>query len=246
MSQPTKKTEHTMKSKYIIVLAATLSPFFVACQSETIIAPSNVTSEGIHVSGTGQVSASPDIAYTQFGIQTFSDQLEEALNTNNNLMASINKALQNIGVNDTDIVTTQFNVNPQYDYKNDSRDLLGYWVNNQLRVTCRDLTKIGNLLQVAVDAGANTVNGIQFSIEDTERLRAQARSLAVADARQRAETLAKAADVKLGHAIDIRESSNNYPVYAKAEFDLAEGAVPIETGQLDVTISVQVLFSIRP
>ncbi|MEE3234601.1 MAG: SIMPL domain-containing protein [Candidatus Latescibacterota bacterium] len=235
-----------MKSQHIVLLAVTIFPFFVACQSETIVAPSNANSEGIHVSGTGQISASPDIAYAQLGIQTFSVQLDEALTANNKLMASINNALQNAGVSNTDIVTTQFNVNPQYDYEKDSRELLGYWVNNQIRVTCRELTKIGNLLQIAVDAGANTVNGIQFSIEDTEALRAQARSLAVADARQRAETLATAAGVKLGQAIDIRESSNDYPLYARAEFDLAQGAVPIESGQLDVTISVQVLFAINP
>ena len=66
-------------------------------------------------------------------------------------MISISNELKNNGINIEDIVTTQFNVNPQYDYKNDRRDLLGYWVNNQVRVTCRDLTNIGRILQVAVD-----------------------------------------------------------------------------------------------
>ena len=235
-----------MKSEYLTILAITLYISLIACQNETIIAPSNIASEGIHVSGTGQISASPDIAYAQLGIQTFSIQLDDALNTNNNLMISISNELKNNGINIEDIVTTQFNVNPQYDYKNDSRDLLGYWVNNQVRVTCRDLTNIGRILQVAVDAGANTINGIEFSIENTEELRTEARSLAVADARRRAETLASAAGVKLGRAIDIRESSNNYSIYARAEFDLEKGAVPIESGQLEVTTSVQVLFSINP
>ena len=97
-----------------------------------------------------------------------------------------------------------------------------------------------------MDAGANMVYDLRFTIDSRDALLSQARALAVADARQRAETLAKAAGVKLGKALNIRESSNTYPIYVRGAFDEAtESAVPIESGEVNLSVHVDILFDIR-
>jgi uncharacterized protein YggE len=222
-----------------------LSLGLLACQGDTIVSP-NAGSEGIHVSGQASVSATPDIAQTQLGVQTFAASVDKALQTNNTRMDAIVAALKAQGVADADLQTSNFNVQPQYDFEKETRDIVGYWVNNSLAVTLRDLDQVGTALQAALDAGANTVNDLRFTIDDGEALQSEARALAVADARQRAETLAAAAGVKLGAALDIRESSGSYPIFARGSFDEASGAaVPVQAGALDLTVYVEVLFAIR-
>ena len=137
-------------------------------------------------------------------------------------------------------------VNPQYDDEKETREIVGYWVDNRVRVTFRDLSALGNALQSGIDAGANTVYDLRFTIDNRDELLSQARTLAVADARQRAQTLAEAAGVKLGKALNIRESSSTYPTYARGAFDEAVGsAVPVESGEIDLSVYVDVLFDIR-
>ena len=188
----------------------------------------------------------PDIAQTQLGVQTFAAGVDEALQTNSARMDAIIAALKAQGIADADLQTSNFSVQPQYDFEKETRDIVGYWVNNSLAVTLRDLNQVGTALQAALDAGANTVNDLRFTIDNSEALQAEARALAVADARRRAETLAEAAGVKLGAALDIRESSNSYPIFARGSFDEASGAaVPVQAGELDLTVYVEVLFAIR-
>ena len=161
-------------------------------------------------------------------------------------MDAVIAALKAQGIADADIQTANFSVSPQYDFEKETRDIVGYWVDNRVRAAFRSLPKLGTALQAALDAGANTVYDLRFTMDDSESLLSEARALAVADARQRAQTLAEAAGVKLGKALDIRESSNSYPVYARGAFDEAAGsAVPVESGQLDLTVYVDVLFAIR-
>ncbi len=234
-----------MSPRILLPLLIMLSAALMACGSKAIIS-ADANSEGIHVSGQGSVSAAPDIALAQLGVQTFAADLEEALAANNRSMDAVIAALKAQGIADADIQTANFSVSPQYDFEKETRDIVGYWVDNRVRATFRSLPKLGTALQAALDAGANTVYDLRFTMADSESLLSEARALAVADARQRAQTLAEAAGVKLGKALDIRESSNSYPVYARGAFDEAAGsAVPVESGQLDLTVYVDVLFAIR-
>lgn len=234
-----------MSAHKIVLSIGLLSIGLLACQGDTVVSP-NSGSEGIHVSGQASVSASPDIAQAQLGVQTFAVSVDEALQTNNTRADAILAALKTQGIADADLQTANFSVQPQYDFEKETREIVGYWVNNTVAVTFRDLNQVGTALQAAIDAGANTVNSLRFTLDDSEALRADARALAVADARQRAETLAAAAGVKLGAALDIRESSGSYPIFARADFDEASGAaVPVQSGELDLTVQVEVLFAIR-
>ena len=234
-----------MNKRSVSYLCMLISTAMIACGHRDSVS-SNSGSEGIHVSGQGSVSAAPDIALAQLGVQTFAPEPEAAMTANSRSMNTVIGALKAQGIADDDIQTANFSVNPQYDYEKETREIVGYWVDNRVRVTFRDLSALGNALQSGIDAGANTVYDLRFTIDNRDALLSQARTLAVADARQRAQTLAEAAGVKLGKALNIRESSSTYPVYARGAFDEAVGsAVPVESGEVDLSVYVDVLFDIR-
>ena len=234
-----------MSHRSVLYLCMLISTAMIACGYRDSVS-SDSGSEGIHVSGQGSVSAAPDIARAQLGVQTFAPELEAAMTDNSRSMNTVTGALKAQGVADDDIQTANFSVNPQYDFERETREIVGYWVDNRVRVTFRDLSALGNALQAGLDAGANTVYDLRFTVDNRDALLSQARALAVADARQRAETLAKAAGVKLGKALNIHESSSTYPVYVRGAFDEAAGsAVPVESGEIDLRVYVDVLFDIR-
>ena len=234
-----------MTKRSILCLCMLISTAMIACEYRDSVS-SNSGSEGIHVSGQGSVSAAPDIALAQLGVQTFASKLEAAMTANSRSMNTVTNALKEQGITDEDIQTANFSVSPRYDFEKETQKIIGYWVDNRVRVTFRNLSRLGNALQAGIDAGANTVYDLRFTIDSRDALLSQARALAVSDARQRAETLAKAAGVKLGKALNIRESSNTYPIYARGAFDeVTELAVPIESGEINLTVYVDMLFDIR-
>jgi len=232
----------------VLILALVI---LAACgdSGDTIVSPAEVQNQ-IHVVGTATVKAAPDIAQTQLGVQTFSESLDEAMAENSTRAESVIAALKAGGVADRDIKTTSFHVYPQRDFrKEDSTgEIVGYWVNNTVAVTLRDLLRVGEMLQTAIDAGANSVNSLAFTLDDPDSLRQEARAQAVEDARQRAETLAAAAGVELGKPVRISEGSLGGPIYVRGTFDAAEAApssVPVEPGELEVAAQVEVVYEIR-
>ena len=216
---------------------------------DTIVSPADGGDNRIYVSGSATVKADPDIAQAQLGVQTFADSVGKAVAENNARSGAIQAALAAQGIAAKDMLTTGFNVYPQMDYEKDRAGVVvGYWTSNMLSVKIRNLAKVGDILQAGIDAGANNVSGLYFSLEDPDSLLQEARVQAVADARKRAESLVTAAGAKLGKVLSIRETSPWYgPVMARADFDKAEGAasVPVQPGELEVTGQVEVVFEIK-
>ena len=237
-----------MKKFGILLIVALVGLAGCGTDKETIIAPAEEQSQ-IHVTGQGMVRATPDIALTQLGVQTFSESLDEAMAENNSRSEGVIAALRGEGVADSDIKTTSFNVQPQRDFRKEDGigEIVGYWVNNTVAVTLRDLTRVGGVLQAAIDAGANNVNSLIFTLADSDSLRMQARVKAMEDARLRAETLAQAAGVELGKPVRIDDSSyGGGPILARASFDeAAGGAVPVAPGEMEITAQVAVVYEIR-
>ncbi len=237
-------------STIAIAAAALLLGLLSGCETgDTIIAPAEGGDDRIYVSGSATVSANPDIAQAQLGVQTFADSVAQAVAENNARSAAIQAAMAAQGIPAKDLHTTGFNVYPQMDYEKDRAGVVvGYWATNTLNVSMRDLAKVGEVLQAGIEAGANNVSGLYFSLEDPDSLLQEARVQAVADARQRAMALVEAAGAKLGRVLSIRETSPWYgPVMARAEFDKAAGAasVPVQPGELEVTGQVEVVFQIE-
>jgi hypothetical protein len=202
----------------------------------------------ISMTGHGEIRAVPDMAQISAGVTSTATTAAQALAANSSRMKSVFAALEKLGVPEKNIQTTGFFVSPQYTNgdNNNPRRLTGYQVSNEVSVRLDDVGKLGTALDALVTAGANQMNGISFSIHNTAPLLEKARTEAIADARTRAETYAKAAGVSLGPILSISEGGNEAPrpMYRMAA-PLAEARVPVAAGEQSVTADATVVWEIR-
>lgn len=204
----------------------------------------------ITLSGTGETTAAPDLARVTSGVQTEAKSAREALTANNRAMTAVIEGLKQAGIAAKDIQTSNFSVGPHYEYPQNARPVLvGYQVSNTVTVTVRDLAKIGETLDRIVTLGSNTINGIGFSIDDPEKLEDEARRLAIADARRKAELYAAAGGFKLGRVLTVVESSSGGPrppmPYMRTAKMEAADSVPIQGGEQSITVQVNVTWEIE-
>jgi len=209
----------------------------------------------ISIEGRGEVRAAPDMALINSGVTTQGATAREALDANTAAMAELIATLKESGIEARDIQTSGFSVNPNYVYS-DERDangytlppkINGYQVSNTVTVAVRDLADLGTILDQSVDVGANTINGVSFSVADPSELYNEARKAAFADARAKAELYATAASASLGELEAITESQGfdapqPYPMYARA--DVAAAPVPVEAGEMSFSITVNVQWEL--
>jgi uncharacterized protein len=203
----------------------------------------------ITVSGTGKVTLTPDIAYVSIGVQTQDASATTAMEANNTKAQAIIAAIKAAGVEDKDIQTTNFSIYPQQQYDKDG-NMTGilYVVNNTVYLTARDLTKLGGLLDATVQSGANTINSISFDVADKTAALSQARLAAVTDAAKQANELTSAAGVSLDDVQTISYYDTSAPItvqYARAAMDVAGGSVPIQSGSMDITTTVTIVYELK-
>lgn len=235
-------------------LSVLLITTLTACDPQIIspLVPSP-ESRSIHVTGSGSVTGEPDIATLYLGVSVEKKSVEAAREEAASAMTAVIESLKANNIAENDIQTENFSIYPQYDYTDEGRVLRGYRVNNTVNTTVRELESLSDIIDDAIGAGGDivVVNSIQFMIEDPTPLQAQARTLAVENAKAKARTLAEASDVTLGKPITISETTYTVgpPIaYAEsAEFaaDMARSATPIEAGELTVTINVTIVYEIE-
>ena len=160
---------------------------------------------GITAHGHGMMKVRPDLAYATVSVMTQSKDQAQSIADNSTSMKAVLAALKASGIVDKDIQTQFYTVEPQYDYRQSPAVLSGYQVTNALRVTFHDLAKIGIILDKASRAGATSVGGVAFDLADRHRIEGDALALAVADARSKADLMAGAAGVELGHIVSLSE-----------------------------------------
>ncbi len=205
----------------------------------------------ISVTGQGEVSGAPDMATINAGVQTRAPTVIEASRQNQAIVERLIGALETKGVERRDIQTADYSIWPQEQHDPSgagSQVITGYQVNNTVRVTVLELDRIGELLAAVTDAGANTVHGINFGIDDNAPLEARARAVAMDDARQRAEALAKLAGVELGDVLHISMSSGGFPGPMPMARMQAMDSAPepsIMGGELSISVQLQVTYAIR-
>jgi uncharacterized protein YggE len=205
---------------------------------------------GITVVGVGKAAGTPDVAHVSVGIETSAPTVQQAVDDNKGKMTALLETLKSLGVADKDIQTSNYSVYTQQGpvapgASSDSAPV-SYHVNNQVEVTVRDVSKLGDVLDKAVASGANNIYGVNFSVDDTSKLEANARAKAIADAKARAASLAQLAGVQLGDVVSISEViGSNGPVYAPMAAGMGGGGTPIQPGELNVSMSVQVTFAIK-
>jgi uncharacterized protein YggE len=222
-----------------------------ALMTTTSLARGEEQRRTIDVAGEGKVSAAPDLAVVTAGVTTQSTEAQEALRQNSEAMAEVVATLKDRRVAAKDIQTSQFNVSPVYEQNREQRDapkLVAYRVTNQVTVKVRQIGEVGEILDALVQAGGNQISGIDFQVDEPTKLLELARAKAVQEARRRAETLAQAADVPLGRVLRIQETGSGFPQPAQFRGRqmafAAAGSVPIESGEQDFTVNVNVTFEI--
>ena len=205
---------------------------------------------GITVQGIGKVTIKPDLATINVSVQVTAATAAEAQSKASAAMAKVIVAVKGQGIADADLTTQWISLAPQYSYDSTGATapkILGYQASQSLTIKVRQIDKAGPVIDAAVTAGANQVDGIAFSVADPTNAAAQARTAAVADARTRAVALASAAGVTLGAAVSITELSASAPVPIPYAYDKALGvtaATPVQVGTTDIEVDVQVTFAI--
>lgn len=232
---------------FILLAAIGLS----ACAPATVVANQAPPQRTLSVNGSGTVNLTPDVAYISIGVHTDMPIASQSVSANNTQTQQVIEALKKSGVDPKDIRTTNFSIYPsvQYDPQTNVKTGTTYVVDNSVNVTVHQIEKLGDLLDATVAAGANSVNSIQFDVSDKTAAIKQARDEAVKDAQTQAQELAAAAGVSLGD-IQTVEFYNNIPapvssVFGKGGGGGGDASVPIQTGQLTLSVSVNMTYAIK-
>ncbi len=236
---------------FFVLLGIAVSLSLAACGPTNIYPQAEPPQRTLTVNGTGKVTLTPDIAYVSIGVQTEDPSAAAAVHANTTTANAVVQAIKSFGVEEKDITTTNFSVwlNEQYD-ENGKQVSKTYVVQNTVYVAVRKLDTLGDLLDAVTQAGANTIYGISFDVEDKTEALSQARTLAVESARKQAEALAKAAGVTLGEVQSISfYDSVPYPgpmgKGGGGGFMEAAASVPISSGQFDVIVTVTITYLLK-
>jgi len=204
----------------------------------------------ISVNGIGMASAPPDVAEVQLGVETIKTDASVAISENTERMTAVMDVIKGMNVEDKDVQTVNYSmwIEEVYDKEGQPTGEIRYHVVNQVRIKLRDLTKTGELLQAALEAGANNVGGISFSVADPAALQREARDQAIANARAKAEQLAAGLGAHVG---PLRQVSEFGGVVVPSEVRTVEkavvvggGPVPVSGGEFSITVEIQVVFDI--
>jgi len=209
----------------------------------------------ISLSATGSSDSKPDMASIETGIETLAVQARDALNKNNEVMLRMMQALKKAGLEERDIATTNFSIQPRYNNQYGSRRtetpqaprIVGYTVRNTLHITVRNLVDLGRIVDRLVTLGSNRIGAISFGISDQDKARNEARKNAMVKVFEKAKLYAKAAGLELGPIISISENgggSRPGPMAYRAKRSMVS-MVPMAPGELKTSIGVNVTWALE-
>jgi uncharacterized protein len=204
----------------------------------------------ISVSGEATVSVPPDTAEIDGGFTSDGKTAREASDTNNTAMGKVLLALKAAGIEEKDIQTSRLSLHPQTQNtpnRSGPPTIVGYRASNHVTIRLRDVTKVANVVDTLVSAGANDIGGINFMVSAASKLLDEAREQAFADARRKAEIYARAAGVTLGTPLSISEGNASVPMYrSKMPMAPMAAAAPVAQGEETLSVSVNVSWAIKP
>lgn len=260
---PTQTSSSMMQNKFVQgllgILVATLV-IFVGLKARNAAEEYNYIGKVVRdrdvitIDGMGKVTAKPDVAVINLGVQTEGLTVKETQKNNTLKMNAIVSAVKALGVEDKDLQTSNYNLSPKIDWRDGKQNIIGYTINQNLTVKLRDLDKSGDVLSKAAELGMNQSGGIQFTIDEPKTLQERARTLAIEDARKKADQLAKELGLRIVKVVTFSEGSYGgayppVPMFAKAQMNSSiDQAVPspdIQSGSLDVVSNVNVTFEVR-
>jgi len=209
------------------------------------------------VSGEGKISAKPDVAIVEMSVISQNENVELAQSENDQKMQQVVNFLKESGIDEKDIKTTQYNLQPEYDYSwcrtteypvYCPPKLVDYMLTQSLQVKIRDLSRVGKIIGNLSEIGVNQISDISFVIDNDTEIKAAARQKAIAEAKQKAQEMANAANIELGKIIEINESVSGLTpqriVYQKT-IESADATAPIEIGTNEIVVSVSLIYEIK-
>ena len=234
-----------------VFIVSTASPTPAAmAREEMLTVPS---SHSVTVVGEGTVSIEPDIATASIGVEVVRPTVKEASAAAQSIMEEVQAALLSQNIDETDIQTRHFSIFAERFGPSGmlDEDEVRYRVSNTVFITIQDLASIGDVLDAAIDAGANNIYGVDFSLADPGAVESEARAKAVADASDKAEDLAELIGVRVGAVMGISEIigqgggffGGNFSRMAAAE--MGGGSGPISPGELNLTMQLQITYELR-
>lgn len=207
----------------------------------------------LSVVGEGKVDVVPDTASVTAGVsvnraQTVASAQEQIDKVNNQLIT----AMKELGIPEKDISTSEYSVNPNYVYDTSVQRVDGYNAQASITIKTHDIKLVSQIVSKATEAGANQINGVSFSIDNPAKFRSDARTMAIENAKQEAEKLAKELGISLGKVTNIVESSGGMPVPMYREAVMmdsagaeAKSAPEFEQGTQTISSTVTLYFEKR-
>jgi uncharacterized protein YggE len=223
--------------------------FLAAVAASTPVRADDQPPSFISVTGEARISVPPDLAQIDAGMTSEAKTAREASDANNAAMGKVLLALKGAGIDEKDYQTSRLSLQPQYSSAKagSPATITGYRASNRVTIRLRDVTKVANVIDTLVTAGANEIGGINFMVSQASKLLDDARERAIADARRKAEIYAKAAGVTLGAPLKISEGGTPLPqLYRAAAPAAAVAGVPIAQGEETLSITVGMTWAIKP
>ncbi len=225
--------------------------FAIAIAAVTLFAApamAETAAPAISVTGEANVSVPPDLALVDGGVTSEAKTAREASDANNNAMGKVLQALKTAGIDQKDVQTSRLSLQPQSaPNRTGPSAISSYRASNRVTIRVRDVTKVANVIDTLVDAGANEIGGINFMVSQASKLLDEARDKAVADARRKAEIYAKAAGVTLGAPLSISEEGSAPPMPYRNKMSAGlQSAAPVAQGEETLSVTVHVSWAIKP
>lgn len=225
-----------------VAVAASSRPT-VLITSPTASSTTTSVAAGVITSGDGTVSKKPDMASLSVGVESRQPSAAAAQSDLANKAANLIARAKALGIADTDINTAGYSVGPYY--SPGGQTISGYQASEQLQLKWHSVDTVGKALDALVQEGGATNVGVSFGLADPKAAQAEARTLAIADARGRAQAMAATAGVKLGQVIHVSDLTfSGYPSAAYDPRAAAPVATQLPVGELNVTVTVEVDFAI--
>ncbi|MES2198261.1 MAG: SIMPL domain-containing protein [Pseudomonadota bacterium] len=230
-----------MKHRTVFAAAIAAASMFAAPALAQAVPPPSIS-----VTGEASVSVPPDLALVDGGVTSEAKTAREASDANNNAMIKVVLSLKATGIDQKDVQTSRLSLQPQSaPNRTGPSAITGYRASNRVTIRVRDVTKVANVIDTLVGAGANEIGGITFMVSQASKLLDEARDKAVADARRKAEIYARAAGVTLGAPLSISEEGNAPPMpYRKMSAGMMASA-PVAQGEETLSVTVSVSWAIK-
>lgn len=200
-----------------------------------------------NVSAEGVAETKPDIATVTVGIESRGSTIKNAQDQINAVINNVSEAVKALGVDEKDIRTINYSINPTYDFQSGTQRITGYSASTHLLIKVREIDKINQVIDQATANGANQVGGVSFEVDDKTKAENEARQKAVAAARKKAEDAAKIAGFKLGRIVNYSESFAPDVIPPRVMSLEATGApkdTAIEPGSSEIKVVVTLSFEI--